>query len=243
MNSTNKPVLKIDWATHEAAKFACLNWHYSKTMPATITKPLRIGVWENDLFIGVIIFTVGVGATINSPYKIGRQEICELQRVALTKHLSNVSRMIAIAVKFLVSKCPNLRLIVSFADSHQGHHGGIYQAGNWIYSGITDESIAYFNDSGRQIHPRNVGKITCNDKYGVKKYGKDGLTKEARPGKHRYLMPLDAAMREQIAPLAKPYPKRTTRTKEQDAGHPPALGGAAPTRSLQFDEVKNGKNT
>jgi len=29
------------------------------------------------------------------------------------------------------------------------------------------------------------------------------------PGKHKYLMPLDRKMRKQIAPLAKPYPKKT----------------------------------
>jgi hypothetical protein len=33
-------------------------------------------------------------------------------------------------------------------------------------------------------------------------------TKIPQKGKYRYLMPLDDAMREQIAPLAKPYPKR-----------------------------------
>ena len=236
MNSTNKPVLKIDWATHEAAKFACVNWHYSKTMPATITKPLKIGVWENDVFIGVIIYTVGVGATLNSQFGIGRQEICELQRVALKKHINSVSRMIAISLKFLKKKCPKLRLIVSFADVYQGHNGGIYQAGNWIYSGETAKGIAYFNKDGRQIHPRNVGKVTGNDKYGVKKYGKSGLRQEERPGKYRYLMPLDAAMREQITPLAKPYPKRTTRTKGQELEYPSSLGGLTPTRALQTDQ-------
>ncbi len=55
-----------------------------------------------------------------------------------------------------------------------------------------------------------------------------------RPGKHRYLMPLDDAMRAQIAPLAKPYPKRA---KDQDAEHPSALGGESPTRTLQINEV------
>lgn len=62
-----------------------------------------------------------------------------------------------------------------------------------------------------------------------------GLEKVAAGDKHKYLMPLDAAMREQIAPLAKPYPKRTTRTKEQDAEHPSALGGASPTRALHIE--------
>ena len=30
---SSRPELKIDWATHEAAKYACLHWHYSKTIP------------------------------------------------------------------------------------------------------------------------------------------------------------------------------------------------------------------
>ena len=30
---SQKANLKIDWATHEAAKYACTNWHYSKSVP------------------------------------------------------------------------------------------------------------------------------------------------------------------------------------------------------------------
>lgn len=26
--------LKVDWATHEAAKFSCENFHYSRSLPA-----------------------------------------------------------------------------------------------------------------------------------------------------------------------------------------------------------------
>jgi hypothetical protein len=41
-------------------------------------------------------------------------------------------------------------------------------------------------------------------------------------------------MRAQIAPLAKPYPKRA---KDQAASHPDALGGETPTRALQIYEA------
>ena len=41
-------------------------------------------------------------------------------------------------------------------------------------------------------------------------------------GKHKYLYPLDAAMRAQIAPLAQPYPKRATSIV---ADVPPDQGG------------------
>jgi len=37
-----KPELKIDWATSDAAKFACLNWHYAKAVP--VGKLVKVGV-------------------------------------------------------------------------------------------------------------------------------------------------------------------------------------------------------
>jgi hypothetical protein len=234
MNFTNKPVLKIDWATNEAAKFACVNWHYSKCVP--VFKSVRIGVWEADRFIGVVMFGQGASPNLGNPYGLTGTGVCELTRVALRDHITPVSRIIAIAFKFLKRTSPNLRLIVSFADMGQGHHGGIYQAGGWIYaSGV--ETHAYVVN-GEQIHPKSL-----HSKYGIGGQSIPWLRKNIDPNaeriisgfKHRYLMPLDAEMRAQIAPLAKPYPKRTTRTKEQDAGHPPALEGVTPIRALQLE--------
>ena len=55
----SSPRLKLDWATHEAATYAVEHWHYSHTMPKS--KLVKIGVWEDGKFIGVVLF--GVGAT------------------------------------------------------------------------------------------------------------------------------------------------------------------------------------
>jgi hypothetical protein len=57
----SKADLRIDWATHEAAKYACEHWHYSKCMPSG--KLVKIGVWEDDIYIGAIIY--GRGANNN----------------------------------------------------------------------------------------------------------------------------------------------------------------------------------
>ena len=221
MSSTSKPTLKIDWATHEAAKFACVNWHYSACMPAG--KIIKIGVWEGGRFIGVILFSRGANNRLGSPYQLAQTEICELTRIALTKHQAPVSKIAAIAMLFLKRNSPGLRLIVSYADPMQGHHGGVYQAGNWVYVGASQaqREVMY---NGKIMHKR-----TANSLFGTIK----GMDKSPMMWKHKYIMPLDAAMREQITPLAKPYPKRTTRTKEQDAGNPPALEGATPIRALQ----------
>lgn len=234
MNSISKPVLKIDWATAAAAKFACLNWHYSRCVP--VFKCVRVGVWENDLFIGVVLFGQGATPEIGSPYGLQGTEICELTRVALTKHKTPVSKIIAVALKFLRKQCPGLRAVVSFADAAQGHHGGIYQAGGWIYVG------------GAETHAYRVNNVAVHPKTLHSRYGKGGqsipwLKSNIDPNaerivagfKHRYLMPLDDRMRAQLVSMSKPYPKRTTRTKEQDAEHPSALGGASPTRALHIE--------
>lgn len=54
-----KTDLKVDFATYEATKYAVLNWHDSECMPAG--KLVKVGAWEDGLFIGVVVF--GLGAT------------------------------------------------------------------------------------------------------------------------------------------------------------------------------------
>jgi hypothetical protein len=60
-----------------------------------------------------------------------------LTRIALTNHKAPVSRIMAITLRKLKKHAKGLKLVVSYADFNQGHHGGIYQATNWIYVGGT----------------------------------------------------------------------------------------------------------
>ncbi len=81
--------LRIDWATRESAKYACENWHYSKCMP--VGKTIKIGAWENGKFIGVIIFSYGANNNGAKSFGLKQDEACELTRVALTSHKSQVT--------------------------------------------------------------------------------------------------------------------------------------------------------
>jgi hypothetical protein len=127
--------LKIDFCSHDAAKYACLNWHYSRSIPAC--KLFKLGVWEDEKFIGAVIFSRGASPFLLKKYDLKQTEGCELTRVALKEHQTPVSRIVAIAIKILKKKNPGLRIIISFADPERGHHGGIYQAGGWIYTGTS----------------------------------------------------------------------------------------------------------
>lgn len=226
MNS--RPELRLDWCTHEAAKFAVENWHYSKCMPGA-KKVLMVGAWENNRFIGVVIFSPGATANLGSPYGLNQFQCTELVRIALTHHVSAVSRIVKVAMLFLRKNSPGIRLVVSFADPSQGHSGGVYQAGNWVYSGVSSSTKVY-EVSGKIIHPRSLG--ASDFKKGKKKVLPSNAKKIDMPGKHRYLMPLDDEMRAKIEPLRKPYPKRV---RSADSGTPDNQsggGGATPTRTL-----------
>ena len=207
MNSISKTKLKINWATHESAKFACNNWHYSKSIP--VPPLVKIGAWENDKFIGVIIFSRGASSNLMNPYNLKQDEGCELTRIALTKHITPVSRILKFAIMFLKKNSPKLRLIVSFADPQYGHHGGIYQATNWVYCGDTMPSSEYWYN-GKRLHSRQVSEKGWNIQQGQKrKTVKPSECKIVKTvGKHRYLMPLDDEMKTKILILSKPYPKR-----------------------------------
>jgi hypothetical protein len=147
--------LKIDWATHEAAKYAVMHWHYSKAMPAG--KNVYCGCWENGKFIGVVIFGMGSGNSTNGrAYGLKEShEIAELVRIALSNHETPVSRIVKITIQFIRRQSPGLRMIISMADPVHGHVGGIYQAGNWIYTGTTKPDVQYYRD-GKWMHHRTA---------------------------------------------------------------------------------------
>jgi hypothetical protein len=221
--------LKIDWATHDAARYACEHWHYSKCVLAG--KLVKVGAWENGNFIGVVLFGRGATPNLGRPYNLQQDECVELVRIALAHHKTSVSRIAAIAIKFLKRSNPRLRLIVSFADQSQGHHGGIYQAGNWIYNGSGQEAT-FYKIHGKLTHPRSIGaKGLIQNIHGARR-----IDPHARavliPGKHRYLMPLDSEMKKKILPLSRPYPKRAGSDTKDTPGFHPGEGGSTPTPAL-----------
>ena len=195
----NKADLRLDWCSHEAAKYAVEHWHYSRTMPAG--KLVQCGVWEDGRYVGVVIFGHGANRNAGSPYGLSCAELAELVRVALDRHKHEVSRIAGISIKMLHHQSPGLRLLFSYADPSRGHNGAIYQAMGWIYVGTS--------------HPQ--GDVMGEHKRSASRRGSlRGARFRPTIPKHKYLMPLDAAMRAQIAPLAKPYPKRV-RSLENEA--------------------------
>lgn len=222
--------LKLDFCDAKAARYAVMHWHYSKRMPL---EPLvKIGVWEDGAFIGVVLFGRGASWNLGNRFGLGATEWCELVRIALRSHVTPVSRIIRIALKLLRDSSPNLRMAISFADPSEGHHGGIYQASGWVYTGESGIAKQYYH-MGRWKHNREIT-------YGFGVPGEVGLAELKKlpmrkmPGKHRYAFPLDPALRPMLQAMSRPYPKKIGAGSSEPPGHPPDEGGAAPTPALHL---------
>src|SRR5215468_3984464 len=232
MSSFHKPILKLDWCSYDAAKYAVRHWHYSRSLPCS--KTARLGVWEDDKFIGTVVFAWGANRHLAGEYRLKMTECAELCRVALAGHSTPVSRILSIAVKMLKREMPGIRLIVSYADLNHGHFGKIYQASNWLFAGETG------NEAGMLLNGKLTHRRTINSKYGtstiewlhehVDSYAR---RVEGRP-KFKYLLPLDDEIAERIKLLAKGYPtKRATSETSDTPGVHPGEGRAARTVALQ----------
>lgn len=170
---------------------------------------MKFGVWEEGKFIGVVIFSRGASPWLGKALELDQTEICELTRIAMTKHKTPVSQVVAICLKKFKETNSKMRAVVSFADPKEGHKGGIYQAGNWIYTGQSGEVTEYFVD-GRWRHKKGVWNRLVKEKKQGKNLpvveGGEPVPWRDMPGKFRYIYPLDKAMRRKVTKLALDFP-------------------------------------
>ena len=196
--------MSLRFCTRETAAYAVKNWHYSRSMSGGLV--VAMAVWEEQRFVGAIVYGVGATSALCRPYGLQPKEGCELVRVALRAHNAPVSQMVSESLKMLRRTQPGLRLVVSFADPLHGHTGGIYQAGNWIYAGTTPPDRAFIV-GGRRYHSRSIGsRGWVQTEQWLRAHVDPTARQVSTPPKHRYLMPLDRAMRRSIAGRAQPYP-------------------------------------
>lgn len=191
-----------------------MNYHYSKTVPTG--KLVGIGVWEDDKFIGCVVFGRGVGNAQIERYGIPLTSGAELVRVALKEHKTPVTKIVSIAIKELKKHSPGLRILVSYADSRQGHLGIIYQAGNWVYTGKAKTTPDYLY-KGKYYHVRSMNRMIKNGKFD--RAFVNSLPQRSGGERLRYLYPLDDDMRQLVEKLRLPYPKRNKHESDASGFH------------------------
>jgi hypothetical protein len=177
--------------------------HYIGRLGST---SVSLGMRVQERLAGVITFGTVPGnnaASICGPDDASA--VLELTRLALYgwAPANSESWLIGRSMSWLTKNRKDISIIVSYADASVGHVGTIYQATNWVYTGMSTGDVVYACDGGRVLHPRTVG------------WDKSTLPPGAwrpSPGKHRYVTFVGSptnkrALRARLRWPPLPYPK------------------------------------
>ncbi|WP_449038488.1 Mom family adenine methylcarbamoylation protein [Parabacteroides goldsteinii] len=198
--------MRIEKASFQAIKYACLNFHYAKAVPQS---RLGYSVFNNgDEWCGVVLFSNGANQHIASSFNLVQGQVMELVRVALNGKQECTSQALAMSLKAIRNDAPLVRLIVSYADRNQGHIGVIYQATNWYYLG------EFASERGIMLNGKLTHRRSVTSKYGTStlEWLKNNVDPDAEvikgKTKIKYVYPIDRRLIGFVKSISKPYPKR-----------------------------------
>ncbi len=200
--------MKLTLANAKAIKYACLKFHYAKSVPSV---QYGFNVYnDDDEWCGVICYGSGATPNIGKPFGLMQGEILELVRVALNGKQKTTSECVAASLRELHRIDPILKMVVSYADLDQEHAGTIYQATNWIYLGKMNENVkSAYIVNGKKMHcrvPHSLGGK--NSLEWVKNNLDENATEFISKGKHKYIFVFDKRLRKQWLKQHQPYPKK-----------------------------------
>ena len=163
---TNGGKMKVLPIKNEETYSWLLQKHYAKRIPQIM---YAFGLYDDEHLVGVV--TYGIPASPSLCMGVCGEEwsdkVLELNRLCLENNDKNQSSfLVANSIKML----PKPTIVVSYADTAQGHIGYVYQATNFLFTGTTKERTDMGGRDGK--HSR---------------HSKDPSIRVFRSAKHRYI--------------------------------------------------------
>jgi len=206
-----KSNMTVDRISRQDYLLWVLDKHYAHREPPV---SFAFGLFDKNILCGVCTF----GVPSSSPLRRG---ICgdkyeglvfELNRLVIETDAKN-------AASFFVSRCllmmPRPSIIISYADTEHRHIGYVYQACNFIYTGLSAKRTDWKIRGLEHLHGQTVADISRGERdrvgYMRRKFG-DSFYLEGRSRKHRYVYFLGSKketkqMRIALRYKIEPYPK------------------------------------
>jgi len=179
--------------------------HYAKRMP-NIQLAFGLFAKDGDEMIGVCTFGVSSNRHLND--FIEGFPSMEFNRLCIDPEKQEKNLL-----SWFVSKClkqiEGPMVIVSYADTAMEHVGYIYQATNWVYTGLSSY-VPEFEKDGHVFHSRSlVGQLGTAKRKVMEELGYTLI--ETKP-KHRYIYFIGnksevKAMKAKLTWPILPYPK------------------------------------
>ena len=155
--------------------------HYAKRIPPM---SYTFGLFNDKELIGVCTYGTPISKELcnNACGEKYRDCVIELNRLVVEDNLPKNSLSFFVSQTFFL--LPKPKIIVSYADTKQNHTGYIYQATNWIYTGLTQKNYDW------KLKGTNKHSRTLNGQYNAEYISNhpDRFEKVARSQKHRYFM-------------------------------------------------------
>ena len=163
-----------------------LNRHYAKRMcPISYA----FGIYEKGNMIGVVTYGTPLSSTLRDGVcgKEWSNNVLELNRLCCDNTKNVASMLVGRSLNML----PKPSIVVSYADQGQGHVGYVYQATNFIYTGLSAKFKDPMVKGMEHKHHTTIGDEgrghASRVEYLREKYGSDNVYYVERARKHRYI--------------------------------------------------------
>jgi len=182
-----KPCYKVRRIDRKDCAVYITEIHYAKRWPSI---SYAFGLFRDEDLCGIVTY----GTPPSAPLRKGiageeySKNVIELNRLCLKDNLPcEASRLVGASLKML----PKPKIVISFADTSQGHEGIVYKATNFGYYGLSAKRTDWKVKGKEHLH----GQTIADEFRGVKnraqamrdKYG-DDFYLQPRPRKHRYII-------------------------------------------------------
>ena len=188
------------------ARDLIISHHYLGSFPGGTR--LCFGVFIDQRLVGSL--TLGVGSKESHRLVSGARpnDCMTLTRLWISDELgkNTESYVIGLVLRKL-RRHTSVKFVISYSDPAEGHHGVIYQASNFIYTGLSVAMPKYDLGDGIARNSRTLGQIfgTHSTRY----LKRNGIKVRLIPQvpKHRYLYFLDRRWRTRLTVPILPFPK------------------------------------
>ena len=163
---------------------------------------VAFGLFRDDAVVGVVCY----GTPSSAPLRRGlagdenARNVVELTRLWVCDSVPRNGESLLIGRT--LRHCGK-EFVVSFADTQQGHVGTVYQATNWLYTGLSAKRTSWSVDGMAQHGQTLADRHTADEMR--RKYG-DRFSLTERSRKHRYVYINAKGRRKQVLLSALRYP-------------------------------------
>jgi len=164
-----------------------LDIHYAHRMPSI---SFSFGLFYKEELVGVITYGKPASSALQKGIAGEKNSrlVYELNRLVLKNNKKNeASFLISQSFKLL----PKPLILVSYADTEQGHIGTVYKATNWINTGLSAKRTDWKIKGLEHLHGQTIADksrgVKNRAKYMRDLYGDNFYLKE-RSRKHRFIM-------------------------------------------------------